>query len=109
MFGILYILLVYLTFISDFFLYTSQYGIVQKASFVMAEAVIIMTVVSLILILEVLAQFTNKVDPNGKRNGLIKYAEKANRKKRRVLRSGMGNDEEEYDEEYDSEESGEEI
>ena len=64
MFGVLYILLVYLTFASDFYLYTIQYGIVQKASFVMAEAVIIMTIVSLILILEVLAQFSSKVDPN---------------------------------------------
>ena len=64
MFGVLYILLVYLTFASDFYLYTIQYGIVQKASFVMAEALIIMTIVSLILILEVLAQFSNKVDPN---------------------------------------------
>ena len=70
----------------------------------MSEAVILMTVISLILILEVLAQFTNKVDPNGKRTGLLKYKEREFRKKRRVLRSGMGNDEEEYYDEYDSEE-----
>jgi hypothetical protein len=50
----------------------------------MAEALIIMTIVSLILILEVLNQFSSKVDPNPKRVGLIKYKDGKNKKKRRV-------------------------
>ena len=53
------------------------------------------------MILEIITQFTSKDDPNLKRLGLIKV--KKNGNKRRVVRSGMGNDEEEYYDEYDSE------
>jgi hypothetical protein len=74
----------------------------------MAETVVVMTVISLALVIEVLTQFQNKVDPNIRRLGLLKYKEKQT-KNRRVERSGMGNDEIEYYNEYDSEQYGSEL
>jgi len=64
-----------------------------------------MTIISLMLLFEILHQCAcggiNSQDL-GKRAGLGK-GKAANKKKRRALRSGMGNDEGSYDDEYDSE------
>ena len=65
-----------------------------------------MTIICLILLLEILAQCAcsgiNESDL-GKRAGLLKDKKGKNaKKKRRALRSGMGNDESDYDAEYDS-------
>ena len=54
MFSVLYIILVYLTFVSDFYIYFTTYGLRQLTSFVAIEATIIMTIISLILMLEIL-------------------------------------------------------
>jgi hypothetical protein len=100
--------LVYLPFVADFYIYFSTYGLRTLTSFIAAEAVIIMTIICLILLLEVLSQCAcsgiNESDL-GKRAGLMRDKNKGKgKKKRRALRSGMGNDEDDYDEEYDSQE-----
>ena len=101
----LYILLVYLTFTADFYLYFTTYGLRQLTSYVFMEAIIVMTVISLILTLEILSQCgcTNMREKDlGKRAGLTKEKLSA-KKKRRDVRVG---NEDEYDDEddYDSEE-----
>jgi hypothetical protein len=105
---VLYIGLVYLPFTADFYIYFSTYGLRKLTSFIAAEATIIMTIICLILLLEVLSQCAcsgiNESDL-GKRAGLIREKNKKNaKKKRRAQRSGMGNDESDYDDEYDSQE-----
>jgi len=54
-FAMLYICLVYLPFISDFYLYFTENGLRKKTSFIAAEASLIRTIISLILMLEILA------------------------------------------------------
>jgi hypothetical protein len=54
-FAMLYIFLVYLPFISDFYLYFTENGLRKKTSFIAAEASLIRTIISLILMLEILA------------------------------------------------------
>ena len=104
----LYIGLVYLPFTADFYIYFTAYGLRKLTSFVAAEAIIIMTIICLILLLEVLSQCAcsgiNESDL-GKRAGLLRDKNKKNsKKKRRAVRSGMGNDESDYGNEYDSQE-----
>ena len=107
LFAVLYIGLVYLPFTADFYIYFSTYGLRQLTSFIAAEATIIMTIICLILLLEVLSQCAcsgiNESDL-GKRAGLLRDKKKNAKKKRRALRSGMGNDESDYGDEYDSQE-----
>ena len=54
MFGIMYIALVYFPFIADFYLYFTKNGLRTLASYVAIEAVVIMTMISLALLLEVI-------------------------------------------------------
>ena len=106
-FAVLYIILVYATFTADFYLYFTEYGLRQLASYVAIEGIVVMTVICLILLLEILGQCACAgigEQDLGKRAGLFKDAKGGAKKKRRVRRSGMGNDEGDYGEEYDSEE-----
>jgi len=109
LFSILYIVLVYIPFVSDFYLYFMSYGLRRFASFVAIEAVVIMTIIVLILLLEIIQQCTcagmSELDL-AKRARLSEEAKKGGKKsKRRALRSGMGIDED-YDDEYGSEDFG---
>lgn len=54
MFGVLYIILVYLPFMADFYLYFTQNGLRNITSYVAFEAAAIMTIITLILMLEIL-------------------------------------------------------
>ena len=66
-----------------------------------------MTIICLILLLEILAQCACSgigESDLGKRAGLVRDKKKGMKKKRRALRSGMGNDESDYGDEYDSQE-----
>jgi hypothetical protein len=105
-FGGLYIFLVYLPFLADFYIYFTTYGLRQLTSFVAIEGVVIMTIISLILILEILNQCacTGMAERDlGKRAGLNLLG-KGKKGKKKAMRVGMGNDDE-YDNElfYDSE------
>lgn len=108
-FALLYIGLVYLPFTADFYLYFTTYGLRKLTSFVAAEACVIRTIICLILMLEILSQCAcagiNESDL-GRRAGLSKdkKGKGGKGKKRRALRSGMGNEESDYGDEYDSEE-----
>ena len=108
-FSILYICLVYLPFIADFYIYFSTFGLRKLTSYIAGELVVIMTIICLILLLEILAQCAcsgiNESDL-GKRAGLLggKKGGKGIKKQRRAMRSGMGNDESDYGDEYDSQE-----
>lgn len=99
----------YLPFTADFYLYFTTYGLRKLTSFVAAEACVIRTIICLILMLEILSQCAcagiNESDL-GRRAGLAKDKKGKGKKKRRALRSGMGNDEEDYGEEYGSSEEG---
>lgn len=67
----------------------------------------IMTIIAMILMLEILQQCSCAgiaESHQGKRFGLPTDKKMSNKKKRRALRSGMGNEEGDYDDEYDSEE-----
>lgn len=101
-----YILLCYLVFVADFYLYFTSNGLRKLTSYVAAEAVIIMTMISLILMFEILSQCAcagmNEQDL-GRRAGLNMSKKNGAKKKRRALRSGMGNEEDSYGDEYDSE------
>lgn len=104
----LYIGLVYLPFTADFYIYFSTFGLRKLTSYIAAEACIVMTIICLILMLEILSQCAcsgiNESDL-GKRAGLLREKNKKNaKKKRRALRSGMGNEESDYGDEYDSQE-----
>ena len=91
---------------ADFYLYFTSNGLRKLTSFVAAEAVIIMTMISLILMFEILSQCAcagmNEQDL-GRRAGLNMSKKNGAKKKRRALRSGMGNEEDSYGDEYDSE------
>ena len=103
-FAIVYIVLVYLPAVADFYIYFSAFGLRQFASYVGIEAVVIMTIICLILLLEVLqqCQCAGILERDlGKRAGLSNELKKG-KKKRRAARSGMGNDESDYGD-YDSE------
>ena len=66
-----------------------------------------MTIIAMILMLEILQQCSCAgiaESHQGKRFGLPTDKKMSNKKKRRALRSGMGNEEGDYDDEYDSEE-----
>lgn len=105
LFSILYVMLVYLPFLADFYIYFTTYGLRQMTSFVAIEGIGIMTIISLILILEILNQCacTGMVERDlGKRAGLG-LEKKGKKKNRRALRVGMGNDSDYDDEVYDSE------
>ena len=54
-FGLLYIVFVYMPFITDFYLYFTTYGLRKVTSFVVAEACIVRTIIALILMLELLS------------------------------------------------------
>lgn len=73
----------------------------------MLEAVGVMTIISMILLLEVLQECNIggiKEKDLGKRAGLKGNSKKkGSKQKRRAFRSGMANEEDEYDDEYDSE------
>jgi hypothetical protein len=103
---VFYILLCYLVFVADFYLYFTSNGLRKLTSYVAAEAVIIMTMISLILMFEILSQCAcagmNEQDL-GRRAGLNMSKKNGAKKKRRALRSGMGNEEDSYGDEYDSE------
>jgi len=104
LFAILYIVLTYLPFMFDFYVYFTTYGLRQYASYVGIEAVVIMTIICLTMMLEILqqCQCVGILERDlGKRAGLSNELKKG-KKKRRALRSGMGNDESDYGE-YDSE------
>ena len=106
LFGVMYIIMVYLTFMADFYIYFTANGLRSLTSYVAIEGTIIMTVISLILILEIISQCACtgiREQDLGRRAGL-NLGKKNLKKKRRALRSGMGNEEEDYDDElYDSE------
>ena len=91
---------------ADFYLYFTSNGLRKLTSYVAAEAVIIMTMISLILMFEILSQCAcagmNEQDL-GRRAGLNMSKKNGAKKKRRALRSGMGNEEDSYGDEYDSE------
>jgi hypothetical protein len=94
-FSVLYIFMVYIPFMGDFYLYFMEFGLRKLTSYVAGELVIIMTIIALILLLEILNQCNcagmREMDL-GKRAGL--FSSKKNKKgKRKALRSGMGNDE----------------
>lgn len=57
-FSMLYIMLVYLVFIGDFYLFFMSYGLRNLMSYISAELVIIQTIISLILMLEILTYCT---------------------------------------------------
>lgn len=101
--------MVYLPFTADFYLYFTTYGLRKLTSFIAAEACVIRTIICLILMLEILSQCAcagiNESDL-GRRAGLSKDKKGKGKKKRRALRSGMGNDEDDYGEEYGSSEDG---
>jgi uncharacterized protein YxeA len=109
---------VYATFTVDFYLYFTTFKLRKLSSHVAIEATVIMSVICLILLLEILSQCSCAgigEQDLGKRAGLFKDAKGMAKKKRRVRRSGMGNedDSEAYDaydeeEDYDSEVSEEE-
>lgn len=104
MFAVLYIILVYLPFMADFYIYFNTYGLRQFATYVAIEAVVIMTIICLVLMLEILqqCQCAGILERDlGKRAGLSNDLKKG-KKKRRAARSGMGNDESDYGD-YDSE------
>jgi hypothetical protein len=46
--------LVYMPFIADFYIYFSTYGLRKLTSFIAGEAIVIMTIICLILLLEIL-------------------------------------------------------
>jgi hypothetical protein len=96
-----------LPFTADFYLYFIDNGLRQLTSYVALEACIIMTIIAMILMLEILQQCSCAgiaEAHEGKRFGLPTDKKMSNKKKRRALRSGMGNEEGDYDDEYDSEE-----
>lgn len=89
---------------ADFYIYFTRYGLRQLATYVGIEAVVIMTVICLVLMLEILqqCQCAGILERDlGKRAGLSNDLKKG-KKKRRAARSGMGNDESDYGD-YDSE------
>jgi hypothetical protein len=109
-FALLYIGLVYLPFTADFYLYFTTFGLRKLTSFIAAEACVIRTIICLILMLEILSQCAcsgiNESDL-GRRAGLSRDKKGGKgKKKRRALRSGMGNEEDDYGEEYGSSEDG---
>lgn len=55
-FSIIYIMMVYIPFTGDFYIYFTTYGLRQLTSYVAVEAVIIQTIIVLILLLEILEQ-----------------------------------------------------
>ena len=94
-------------FTADFYLYFIDNGLRQLTSYVALEACVIMTIIAMILMLEILQQCSCAgiaESHQGKRFGLPTDKKMSNKKKRRALRSGMGNEEGDYDDEYDSEE-----
>jgi hypothetical protein len=54
LFAVIYIALVYMPFIADFYIYFSTYGLRKLTSFIAGEAIVIMTIICLILLLEIL-------------------------------------------------------
>tara|TARA_B110000285_G_C15138949_1_gene629298 strand:+ start:3646 stop:4194 length:549 start_codon:yes stop_codon:yes gene_type:complete len=105
-FSVLYIALVYLPFTADFYLYFIENGLRQLTSYIALEAVVLMTVISMILMLLLLQECSctgiAEMDLGGRAG--LKKDKSMTKKKRRSLRSGMGNEEGDYDDEYDSEE-----
>lgn len=104
-FSVLYILAVYLPFVADFYRLFMEAGLRKLASYIAAELVVVQTIISLILLLEVLNHCTcgGLIQKDlGKRAGLNK---KGGPKKRKAMRSGMGNEEsdESFSESYDDE------
>lgn len=80
----MYILLVYLVFIGDFYLFFMSYGLRTLVSYIAAELVIIQTIISLILLLEVLNHCTcgGLIQKDlGKRVGLYQKGKKTKKKK----------------------------
>jgi len=55
LFAVVYIILVYLTFMGDFYIYFTENGLRSLTSFVAIEGTIIMTIISLILVLEIIS------------------------------------------------------
>ena len=102
MFGLLYIVLSYLAFAADFYLYFTKFGLRKLTSFIALEAVGVMTIICLILLLEIISQCncSGISDQDLNRAGLIKDMKGKGKKKRRAPRSGMGNDDS-YDDESD--------
>jgi len=98
-FSVLYIILVYLPFMGDFYLYFMEFGLRRLTSYIAAELVIIMTIIALILLLEILNQCNcagMRSTDLGRRAGLYDSKKKGAKGKRKAARSGMGNEESEY-------------
>jgi hypothetical protein len=53
-FSVLYVLMVYIPFVGDFYLFFMEFGLRKLTSYIAAEMVIIMTIIALILLLELL-------------------------------------------------------
>ena len=98
--------MVYLPFTADFYLYFIKNGLRQLTSYIALEAVVLMTIISMILMLLLLQECSctgiAEMDLGGRAG--LKKDKSMTKKKRRSLRSGMGNEEGDYDDEYDSEE-----
>jgi len=102
----MYIALVYLPFTADFYLYFLSNGFRGLTSYVALEAVCIMTIIAMMLLVELLTMCncTGIQERDlASRSGLKNEKKKGGKYKRRALRSGMGNEEADYDDEYDSE------
>ena len=91
-FSVLYIALVYLPFTADFYLYFIQNGLRQLTSYIALEAVVLMTIISMILMLLLLQECSctgiAEMDLGGRAG--LKKDKSMTKKKRRSLRSGMG-------------------
>ena len=96
----------YLPFTADFYLYFIANGLRQLTSYIALEAVVLMTLISMILMLLLLQECSctgiAEMDLGGRAG--LKKDKSMSKKKRRSLRTGMGNEEGDYDDEYDSEE-----
>jgi hypothetical protein len=106
-FSVLYILLVYLPLLGDFYRLFTEFGMRTLVSYISAELVAIETIIALILLLEVLTHCTcgGMIQKDlGKRAGLHKKekGKKGKESRRKALRSGMGNEEDSYGDESSS-------
>lgn len=105
-FAVLYLAFVYIPFVADFYLYFLTNGLRQLTSYVALEMVSIMTIIITLLLLNILTECNCagiKEANMGKRAGLNRHKPKSNKDKRKALKAGMGNSEEDYDSEDDSE------
>lgn len=112
-FAVLYIILVYIPFVADFYAYFLTFGLRTIVSYIAGEMVVIMTIIALMLFLNIINSCScagMRAQDLGKRANLFDGIggdgkKKKGKGKRKAFRSGMGNDEDDYGSSDDSDES----